>query len=481
VIANKCPDIKVTVVDKSEERIQAWNSDNLPVYEPRLYDVVKECRGKNLFFSTNIKDAIIEADIIFISVNTPTKTSGLGKGKAADLKYVEAVARSIAEYVTNGVKIVVEKSTVPVKTAECIATILKAKKAENASFHVLSNPEFLAEGTAINDLMNPDRILIGGEDTDAIEKLSQVYQHWIAKDKILTMNTWSSELSKLFSNFMLARRISDINALTPLCEKTGADISEVARAAGSDTRIGPKFMQPSVGFGGSCFQKDVLNLVYICETEGLYDSANYFRTVIDANDQQKARFAKKIVEVMFNSVTEKRICVLGFAFKKDTGDTRESPAIHVCMYLLDDGANLVIYDPKVAAEQIRHDLNEGQKGKMSITIVTSENEDLMGVRGDTGSGSASSSTSGHGSPPLPYGCQHKLVEVAKSAYEAAKGAHAIVVCTEWDEFKNLEYEKLYDVMEKPAFIFDGRKILDHERLIKIGFHVETIGKKLCNV
>jgi len=334
VIAQKCPNIKVTVVDKSEERIQAWNSDKLPVYEPGLDEVVKECREKNLFFSTNIKDAIIDADLIFISVNTPTKTSGLGKGKAADLKYVEAVARNIAECVTTGVKIVVEKSTVPVKTAECIATILKAKKAENASFHVLSNPEFLAEGTAIKDLMNPDRILIGGEEDSAIEKLKEVYQHWIEPEKILTMNTWSSELSKLFSNFMLAQRVSTINALTALCEKTGADISEVALAAGSDTRIGPKFLQPSVGFGGSCFQKDVLNLIYICESEGLHEPANYFRGVIDVNEQQKARFAKKIVDAMFNSVTEKRIAIWALPSKR-TQVIPENPLqlTSVCIFL----------------------------------------------------------------------------------------------------------------------------------------------------
>ena len=477
VIALKCPDIKVTVVDKSEERIAAWNSEELPVYEPGLDKVVTQCRGKNLFFSTDIQNAIIEADLIFISVNTPTKTSGLGMGKAADLKYVERAARDIAETVKSGHKIVVEKSTVPVKAAESIATILKAKKNSQVNFQVLSNPEFLAEGTAINDLVNPDRILIGGDvknpqGLEAIDQLSKVYEHWIAKEKIVTMNTWSSELSKLVSNAFLAQRISSINSLTPLCESTGADISEVARAMGFDSRIGPKFLQASVGFGGSCFQKDILNLVYICESLHLNVAADYWRSVIEINDYQKARFSKRIVESMFNTVTDKKIAIFGFAFKKDTGDTRESAAIYVSQHLLNDGASLSIYDPKVTPEQISYDLNEVQKGKMSITIVTSCNQEVFSLNG------SSKSSSGQGSPQLPFGCQQRLAQVATSAYQAAHGAHAIVICTEWDEFKELDYQKLYENMEKPAFIFDGRKILDHEKLMRIGFNVETIGKKL---
>lgn len=483
VIALKCPNIKVTVVDKSEERINAWNSDKLPVYEPGLDEVVRQCRGRNLFFSTDIKGAIIGADLIFISVNTPTKTSGLGSGKAADLKYVERAARDIVETVTNGFKIVVEKSTVPVMAAESIAVILKAKKKPGVSFQILSNPEFLAEGTAINDLINPDRILIGGEETKegeiAIEKLSKVYQHWIAQDKIVTMNTWSSELSKLVNNALLAQRISSINSLTALCEKTGANISQVAKAVGRDSRIGPKFLQASVGFGGSCFQKDILNLVYILELKGEHESAKYWQSVVDINDYQKARFSKKIVETMFNTVTDKKIAIFGFAFKKDTGDTRESPAIYVCQHLLDDGANLAVYDPKVTVDQIGYELNQVQKGKMSIITTSNDAFALeMGLPGSAHNQQSSSDSSGQGSPKLPFGCQQRLVQVAETAYEAAKDAHAIVVCTEWDEFKTLNFEKLYAIMEKPAFIFDGRKILDHDKLIQIGFNVETIGKKL---
>ena len=436
VIAQKCPNVQVTVVDKSIERIEAWNSNDLPVYEPELEDVVKQCRNKNLFFSTDIKKAIVDADLIFISVNTPTKDYGEGKGKAADLKFVEKAAREIAETVKSGNKIVVEKSTVPVKAAESIATILKANSTKDVKFQVLSNPEFLAEGTAIKDLLHPDRILIGGESSlegqEAVQALSEIYEHWVPKEKVVTMNTWSSELSKLSANAMLAQRISSINALSTLCETTGADVSQVAKAVGMDSRIGPKFLQASVGFGGSCFQKDILNLVYLYEQQGQDVEANYWRAVVEMNDHQKSRFAKKVVQSMFNTISGKKIAVFGFAFKKDTGDTRESPAIHVSQYLLEEGASLSIYDPKVQSEQIETDLSQFT-GKFSVS---------------------------------------------SSAFEAAKNAHAIVICTEWDQFKDLNYKDLYKAMEKPAFIFDGRKILDHDQLIKIGFDVTTIGKKI---
>ena len=470
VIADRCPDIKVTVVDKSEARIQAWNSENLPINEPGLIQVVKKCRDKNLFFSTDVKKGIIEADLIFISVNTPTKVSGLGMGKAADLKFVESAAREIAKTVESGDKIVVEKSTVPVKAAESIAMILKANQKAGINFEILSNPEFLAEGTAIKDLINPDRVLIGGENKEAIERLSEVYKHWVPEEKIVTTNTWSSELSKLVANAMLAQRISTINAVSSLCEKTGADVSEVARVVGLDTRIGPKFLQASLGFGGSCFQKDILNLVYMCEVLGLNQEATYFKAIIDINDYQKARFSQKIVKKMFNTVTDKKIAILGFAFKKDTGDTRESASIYVSKYLLDDGASLAIYDPKVELNQIQQDLNEVQKGTMAITVVSSDTKITKP--------SESNGSSGHGSPILSYGCQQKIVQLAKSAYEASNGAHALVICTEWDEFKDLDFEKIYNIMEKPAFIFDGRKLLDHEKLMKLGFQVETIGLTL---
>lgn len=444
IMAFKCPDIQVTVVDKSKQRIDEWNSDLLPIYEPGLDEVVKQCRGKNLHFSTDIETAIKEADLIFISVNTPTKTFGYGKGKAADLKYVELAARDIVETVESGFKIVVEKSTVPVKAAESISTILRSKQKPGVEFQVLSNPEFLAEGSAITDLLHAERVLIGGEQSPkgklAIGALSWIYQHWIPEEKILTMDTWSSELSKLAANAFLAQRISSINALTPLCEETGADVSEVAKAIGKDSRIGPKFLQASVGFGGSCFQKDILNLVYICESLSLQEVADYWNSVIAINDYQKRRFAQRIVHRLFNTVTDKRISILGFAFKKDTGDTRESAAIHLCKHLMDENAKLSIYDPKVDKKQILDDLTHP---------YISEEPDRVA----------------------------KLVTIHKSAYEAAQGSHALVICTEWDEFVHLDYHKMYDIMEKPAFIFDGRKILDHEALIAIGFEVETIGKR----
>ena len=436
MIALKAPDIQVTVVDLNERRIAAWNSEILPVYEPGLDEVVRTARGRNLFFSTNVKGAIAEADIVFVSVNTPTKTYGVGAGRAADLRYIESVARTIAEVATTP-KIIVEKSTIPVRTATTIQEIWAAHPG-TAKCQVLSNPEFLAEGTAVADLQNPDRVLIGGERTPegeaAIEKLVSVYARWVPRDRIITTNLWSSELSKLVANAFLAQRISSINAISALCEATEADVDEVANAIGKDSRIGPKFLKASVGFGGSCFQKDVLNLVYLCEHFGLPEVAAYWEGVIKINDWQKRRFAGKIVRSLFNTVADKRIAVLGFAFKKDTNDTRESAAINVCRDLLTEHANVVVYDPKVPADEIISDV--------------------------CGKGVAAS-------PRLA---------VAKTAYEACAGAHAIAIVTEWDEFKALDFEKIFAGMPKPAFIFDGRNILDLAKLRQIGFRACGIGK-----
>lgn len=448
VMASQCPDITVTVVDKSQERVAAWNSPDLPIYEPGLQEVVEQCRGKNLHFSTDIEEAIRQADLIFICVNTPTKTFGLGKGKAADLKFVELAARMIADTVEQGQgrKIVVEKSTVPVKAAESISNILRHNLKPGVSFQVLSNPEFLAEGTAIDDLMSPDRVLIGGEETEegraAICALAEVYGRWVPSDRIITMNTWSSELSKLAANAFLAQRISSINSMSAVCEATGADVSEVAQAIGRDSRIGPKFLQASVGFGGSCFQKDILNLVYISECLNLPEVAEYWNQVVSFNNFQRFRFSQRIVECLFNTITDKKICILGFAFKKNTGDTRESAAIYIAKHLLDEGARLSIYDPKVTEQQIRMELSQPSISPDDPDRITS------------------------------------LVTCHQDSYSAAVGAHAVVICTEWDEFVSLDYSRMYESMTKPAFLFDGRKILDHDVLIKIGFHVETIGKRM---
>lgn len=447
IIAQQCPDIKVTVVDKSAERVAAWNSASLPIYEPGLDEVVEACRGKNLFFSTDIETAIREADLIFICVNTPTKTFGMGKGKAADLKYVELAARMIADTVPEGQgrKIVVEKSTVPVKAAESISNILLHNIKPGVTYQVLSNPEFLAEGTAIADLLKPDRVLIGGEEStegkEAISALAEVYKHWVPSERIITMNTWSSELSKLAANAFLAQRISSINSMSAVCEATGADVSEVAEAIGRDSRIGPKFLQASVGFGGSCFQKDILNLVYISECLNLPEVAEYWSQVVSFNNFQRSRFAQRIVECLFNTITDKKICILGFAFKKNTGDTRESAAIYISRHLLDEGAQISIYDPKVTQDQVFMELFQPSLGPDSQR-------------------------------------ERSLVSCHQDPYSAATDAHAVVICTEWDEFVTLDYNRIYKNMAKPAFLFDGRKILDHERLIKIGFHVETIGKRL---
>lgn len=441
-IAEKCPHIDVTVVDINEARIAAWQSENLPVYEPGLLECVKVARGRNLFFSTEVDEKIAAADIVFISVNTPTKTYGVGAGKASDLKWVEACARQIAKVSTSD-KIIVEKSTLPVRTAETIRKIIVGSENEN-SMQVLSNPEFLAEGTAMADLENPDRVLIGGETTPegqaALKALVEVYANWVPRERILTTNLWSSELSKLTANAFLAQRVSSINAISALCEETEADVDEVAHAIGTDSRIGSKFLKASIGFGGSCFQKDIYNLVYLCESFGLPEVAAYWEQVIIMNDHQKYRFAQRIVKSLFGTVSSKRIAVLGFAFKKDTNDTRESSAIYVCQYLLTELAELAIYDPKVPASQIYRDLGLDENGK-----------DAEG---------------------------RSLVTICDSAEEACEGAHALAVMTEWDAFKidQLDYKKIYGSMEKPAFAFDGRNILELDKLREIGFEASGIGK-----
>mmetsp|Transcript_69598 Transcript_69598/g.220348 ORF Transcript_69598/g.220348 Transcript_69598/m.220348 type:complete len:505 (+) Transcript_69598:106-1620(+) len=453
MIAYKCPEIEVVVVDINEARIAAWNSDVLPIYEPGLDEVVKACRGKNLFFSAETTKHVGEADIVFVSVNTPTKTKGLGAGKAADLTYWEGAARMIASCSTKS-KIIVEKSTVPVKTAEAIEKVLKRNVADsNVKFEILSNPEFLAEGTAIDDLKNPDRVLIGGRETpegqQAVAALVSVYEHWIPRERIITANLWSAELSKLAANAFLAQRISSINAMSALCEATGADVSQVAYAIGTDSRIGPKFLQSSVGFGGSCFQKDILNLVYICESNGLHEVAHYWKQVVDINDYQKNRFVARIVGSMFNTISGKRIACLGFAFKKDTGDTRETPAIDVCRGLMTDGATVNVFDPEVKEEGVRRDLSLNPFEWDHPNVRALQNCDI-----------------------------DKSVAVFEDPYEACKDTHALCVLTEWDMFKTLDYRKIYEGMVKPAFVFDGRNILNHAELRSIGFIVYAIGKPL---
>jgi len=430
MIAKQCPDVRVHVVDINQDRIDAWQSDELPIFEPGLTEVVKESLGRNLFFSTNVDEGIAEADMIFVSVNTPTKTFGQGAGKAADLQYWEKTARQILANSTSD-KIVVEKSTLPVRTAAAMQRILDSGSGD-VKFEVLSNPEFLAEGTAIEDLESPDRVLVGGHDTEsgraAVAKLVDVYATWIPRERILTTNVWSSELSKLAANAFLAQRVSSINSLSALCEATEADVSEVARAIGMDSRIGPKFLKASVGFGGSCFKKDILNLVYLCECYGLHEVAAYWKQVVTMNDYQQDRFVGKMIASMFNTVAGKVIALLGFAFKADTGDTRESPAIRITRKLLEERAQVIVSDPQ-ALDNARKDL--------------SDVADSVGF--------------------------------VKDPYEAAAGAHAIAVLTDWELYKDLDYERLYEVMMKPAFIFDGRNCLDHRKLHKIGFNVSAVG------
>tara|TARA_R110002033_G_scaffold171214_1_gene218620 strand:+ start:39173 stop:40573 length:1401 start_codon:yes stop_codon:yes gene_type:complete len=443
VIAKKCPNIKVTVVDINQSRINAWNDpdlDKLPVYEPGLKEIVAATRNKNLFFSTEVDKAIHEAEMIFISVNTPTKTFGKGKGQASDLKYVELCARTIAKVAKDN-KIVVEKSTLPVRTASAIKNILD-NTGNGVQFEILSNPEFLAEGTAIDDLFNADRILIGGADTpsgkEAKELLSDIYNQWLPKERILQTNVWSSELSKLVANAFLAQRISSINSISALCEKTDANIAEVSKAIGMDSRIGPKFLNASVGFGGSCFQKDILNLVYIAKSYGLNEVADYWEQVILMNDYQRRRFADNIISTLYNTVSDKKIVFYGWAFKKDTNDTRESSAIYVADALLDEQAQVVIYDPKVSAEKVYADL------------------DYLNTRSEAEN--------------------RRLVTVLTDPIAATKDAHAVAILTEWDEFKTYDWSLIFNHMLKPAFVFDGRRILEKEKLKTIGFKYYRIGE-----
>jgi len=430
MIAARCPQYEVTVVDINHERIAAWQTDRLPIYEPGLLELVRLSLGRNLFFSTDIDTAIHKADIIFVSVNTPTKTYGEGAGKAADLQYWEKTARTILQVADSG-KIIVEKSTLPVRTAHAMERILNANS-KGLHFEVVSNPEFLAEGSAVVDLKNPDRVLIGSRETEsglsARQQLVDIYANWVPRERIITSNLWSAELSKLVANAFLAQRISSINSISALCEKTEASVGEVSLAIGTDTRIGPKFINASVGFGGSCFKKDILNLVYICEHYGLDEVARYWEGVVMMNDYQQQRFVTNMITVMFNTVADKRIVILGFAFKANTSDTRESPSIAVARKLLNEHARLVISDPE-ALDNARGDLRD---------------------------------------------CAD-CIEFCDDPYAAAQGAHAIAVMTEWDLYRDLDYGRIFEQMEKPAFIFDGRNILDHDKLFKIGFNVFSIG------
>ena len=435
VVADRCPHIQVTVVDLNEERIGAWNSADLsllPIYEPGLDEVVGRARGRNLHFTTSVEGAIATADMVFISVNTPTKTHGVGAGQASDLKWIEASARMLAKSAT-GHTIVVEKSTLPVRTAQAVKSILEAGPA-GKSFAVLSNPEFLAEGSAIRDLENPDRVLIGGESQEAIEALAGIYGHWVAPEKILRTNLWSSELSKLTANAFLAQRISSINSIAALCEATGADVREVANAIGADSRIGPKFLTAGPGFGGSCFQKDILNLVYLCRYYGLEDVASYWEQVVTLNTWQQHRISRLMVNRLFGTISGKRIAVLGFAFKANTNDTRESPAIQVCLDLLEEGACLAIVDPKVREGQISIDLGK------------------------------------------PAGQGEGNWQLVDSVEAAAEGADALVLLTEWQQFGQINWPAVAALMRQPAWLFDSRAKADGAAARAAGLNVWTLGE-----
>ena len=438
VIALNCPELIINVVDLDPKKIEAWNSKDfskLPVFEPGLGKIIKKCRGKNLFFSTDVEENIGKADIIFISVNTPTKQIGVGKGYASDLKWIESSARQISKFAQKHT-IVVEKSTLPVKTAETIKKILESShessnSQDQKSFSIISNPEFLAEGTAINDLQNPDRVLIGGDDKESIRKIVSIYKNWVNPEKIITTNLWSSELSKLVANAFLAQRISSINSISALCESTGANIKEVVLAIGADSRIGNKFLNPGPGFGGSCFKKDILNLVYLCKYYGLSEVSEYWEQVVKINYWQQERISSIVIKSLFGTLANKRLAIFGFSFKANTNDTRESPSISIAKNLLKEGVELNFYDPRVKKEQIlREFVGEEYKEKVFV-------------------------------------CESEIC--------AAKATDAVIVLTEWDQFRFLEWKKIYKIMRKPAWVFDSRIFLDRDKLEDIGFNTWTTG------
>ncbi len=440
VIADNCPNIKITIVDLNEERIKLWNSADLtkiPVFEPGLKEIIKRVRNKNLFFTTDVENSIANCDMVFISVNTPTKTKGIGAGKASNISWVEACTRQVAKYAV-GKTIVVEKSTIPVRTAEAIKTILENNSEKNTSsggcsFSVLSNPEFLAEGTAIKDLQNPDRILIGGEDEVSIQALKNIYLNWVAEEKLITTNLWSSELSKLTANAFLAQRISSINSIAALCEVTGADISEVKKAIGLDSRIGQKFLNAGPGFGGSCFKKDILNLTYLCQHFGLPEVSAYWEQVVRINDWQIYRIYKMVINKLFGNVTNKKIAILGFSFKADTNDTRESPSIFICRELLVEGAFLSIHDPKVSSTQIGlelGDIGEENKSNWSHSIELEETFD---------------------------------------------NADAVIILTEWEQYKKIDWDLVASKMRLPSWVFDTRKIVNLEEIKNCDINFWQVG------
>ena len=446
VFADECPDLNITVVDKDKERIKKWNNQdtgNLPVFEPGLEEIIKKVRNKNLHFSNEIEKTIENSDIIFLCVNTPVKDKGFGAGQASDLKFIESCARQVAKH-SKSHTIVIEKSTLPVRTAATIRTILNSSQEDNNSdsktFSVLSNPEFLAEGTAINDLKNPDRVLIGGEDKKSIEALKAIYLNWVKGNKIITTDLWSSELSKLIANAFLAQRVSSINSISALCEATQANVNEVANAIGMDKRIGKFFLNAGPGFGGSCFKKDILNLVYICNHYGLKEVANYWEKVLEINDWQKKRLTKLVVEKMFGNISGKKITVLGFAFKSNTNDTRESPAITICKDLLEEGCFLSIFDPKVRLNQIISDL------EINPTTIESNGHNLGGWH------------------------------YANSIDDAVKGSDAIIILSDWHDFYNLDYKNIISKMRKPSWIFDTRNVVDINAAKKSGFNVWSLGR-----
>ncbi len=451
VIAKHCPEIQVNVVDLNKNRINSWNDinlNNLPIFEPGLDLIIKEVRGKNLHFSTDVKDSVIQADLIFIAVNTPTKSKGIGAGQASDLRWIEGCVREISEY-AQGHTIVVEKSTLPVRTAEVIEKILNTKsKNDDKTFSILSNPEFLSEGTAIDDLENPNRVLIGGEDELAIKTLYDIYAKWVNKEKIICTNIWSSELSKLTANAFLAQRISSINAISALCEKTGADINEVTNAVGKDERIGEKFLKSGPGFGGSCFKKDILNLVYLCNYFNLPEVADYWMNIINLNHWQQKRISKLIIEKLFGTVTGKKIAILGFSFKANTNDTRESPAIQICKDLLDEGAKLAIHDPRVSQKNIEFEL-----GIKSKNIDESDSR----IKGDSLT-------------------QEIYFYWCENIKDSVNGADAVVILTEWNEYKNLKPNLFNTNMRKPAWIFDCRDVLNNFQVDKNTINYWRVGK-----
>ena len=523
------PALRVTVIDRDEQRIRRWNSAHLPIREPDLNSIVRvtrdglearpvpageaqippendafsQARPANLFFTTACTESIAKADMIFIAVNTPTKTFGTGAGHATDMTAFECVIQDIAKHARPDV-ILVEKSTVPCRTAKMVQDILDDVR-PGSRMQILSNPEFLSEGTAVKDLMKLDRVLIGSPATSegrrAAVALTTLYASWVPRSKISGTHVFSSELSKLVANAMLAQRISSINSIGAICEKTGADVQEIATSIGLDRRVGPQFLKAGLGFGGSCFRKDIGSLVYLAKTLGLDEVADYWHSVLIINQSQRTRFTRKVISRLNGTLRGKKITILGFAFKKDTGDARESVAIDIIRILLEERpAEIAIFDPGCSHEDIQRELDimtstmqsDVAHWKDRITISTGPYEaclesNAICIVTDWDLFKTAPSIYKSKCPqdvlrvnPAPVAVVSHLAQIqAEQFLDLPSCPEDCPECTRPFSSSTMEHDfewaRILYHMKRPRWIFDGRGILDVTEMERLGARVEVLG------